>query len=95
MIRAKQEVEEKRQMMIQLQGRINKLKSEEDRTKKHISDARRQSDFIATMREEKARLREEKERLALEQAVRSERQRKQILIEKNEHLQQLKRSKAY
>ena len=50
--------------MIALQGRINKMRAEEERVKRHISQARRQSEFIAKMQEEKQRMREEKERLA-------------------------------
>jgi hypothetical protein len=42
-------MEEKRQNLIALQGRINKMRSEEDRAKRHISLARRQADFISTM----------------------------------------------
>ena len=41
MIRVKNEVIEKREMMIQIQGRINKMKSDEERTKRHIAMARR------------------------------------------------------
>jgi hypothetical protein len=66
MIRAKQDVEEKKLMMNRLQARINKLKTEEFKTVKSIQDAKRMSDFIAQMREEKAKKREEKEKLALE-----------------------------
>ena len=36
MIRVKNEVQEKREMMIQIQGRINKMKSDEERTNRHI-----------------------------------------------------------
>ena len=46
MIRAQHEVEEKRHHLIALQGRINKMKSEEEKAKRHISHARRQSEFI-------------------------------------------------
>ena len=64
MIRVKNEVHEKRDMMIQIQGRINKMKSDEERTKRHIQMARRQSDFIIKMQLEKDRKREEKVKLA-------------------------------
>jgi hypothetical protein len=49
MIRVKNEVNEKREMMIQIQGRINKMKSDEERTKRHIAVTRRQSEFILKM----------------------------------------------
>lgn len=64
MIRAKREVEEKTQMMIQLQARINKLRTVDDKTKRNLQEAKRQADFIATIREEKARKRDELERIA-------------------------------
>ncbi len=51
MIRVKNEVVEKREMIIQIQGRINKMKSDEDRTKRHIAMTRRQSDFIVKMQQ--------------------------------------------
>lgn len=37
MIKAKNEVESKRHMLVALQGRINKMKTEEERTKRHIA----------------------------------------------------------
>jgi hypothetical protein len=46
MIKAQHDVEEKRLHLIALQGRINKMKSEEEKAKRHISHARRQSEFI-------------------------------------------------
>ena len=58
--------------MIQIQGRINKMKSDEDRTKRHIQMARRQSDFIIKMQQEKDRKREEKLRNAHELAEKEE-----------------------
>lgn len=69
MIKAKQEGEMKKNMMIKLQARINLLKSQEDVTKRHIQEAKRQSQFISAIREEKARIREEKEKIAMEQAI--------------------------
>ena len=53
-------------MMIQIQGRINKMKSDEERTNRHIQMARRQSDFIGKMQMEKDRQREERMRNAQE-----------------------------
>ena len=41
MLRVQHEMEEKRQHLIALQGRINKMRSEEERAKRHISIARR------------------------------------------------------
>lgn len=52
-------------MMIKLQARINKLKTQEEIVKRKMYEAKRQSDFISTMREEKARIREEREKHAI------------------------------
>ena len=48
------------------------MKSDEDRTKRHIQMARRQSDFIIKMQQEKDRKREEKLRNAHELAEKEE-----------------------
>jgi hypothetical protein len=82
MIRAKHEQEEKRQMMIELQGRINKMRSEEERTKRHIAEAKRKSNFIASMKEEKARIREEKIKHEIEVANKEKEIKKKALHEK-------------
>lgn len=81
-------------MMIQLQARINKLKSEEDSTKRKIQEAKRQGQFIATMREEKAKMREERERKAMEQAIEVERARRRIVEERTVLQHQLRQSKV-
>jgi hypothetical protein len=62
MLRAKHEANEKRMQMLQLQARINKLKEVEERAKRNHSEAKRQSEFILQMKEEKAKKRQEKER---------------------------------
>lgn len=93
MIRVKNEVVEKREMMIQIQGRINKMKSDEERTKRHIAMARRQSDFIVKMQKEKEREREEKIRLAMENAEKEEQARRKLIQDRriqNEQLHKMK-----
>jgi hypothetical protein len=42
------------------------MKSEEERTKRHIAQARRQADFIASMQVEKRKMRQEKAKNILE-----------------------------
>jgi DNA repair exonuclease SbcCD ATPase subunit len=78
MLRVQHEVEEKRQNLIALQGRINKMRSEEDRAKRHISLARRQADFISTLQAEKQRARDEKARLMQEQVRKEEESRRRL-----------------
>lgn len=79
MIRVQHEVEEKRQNVIALQGRINKMRSEEDRAKRHISLARRQADFISTMQAEKQRARDEKAKFIQDQVRKEEESRRKLL----------------
>ena len=84
MLKAKQDAEEKRQMMVQLQARINKLRTQEDKTKGNIAEAKRQSEFIAVMRDEKSRKREEKMRIENEQIYRENEIKRKIQKERDE-----------
>ena len=84
MLKAKQDAEEKRQMMVQLQARINKLRTQEDKTKRNIAEAKRQSEFIAVMRDEKSRKREEKMRIENEQIYRENEIKRKIQKERDE-----------
>jgi hypothetical protein len=90
MIRAKRQVEEKTNMMIQLQARINKLRTVEDKTKRNMQEAKRQADFISQIREEKAKKREERDKIAIEQASQAMISHRKIQEERNDHLKQLK-----
>lgn len=93
MIKTKQEVEEKRLQVIQLQARINKLKAMEDQAKRHMQDAKRKTEFISTMRDEKAKKREDKDKQAMEEAMKAAISKKKIQEEREAQLKQLKHSK--
>jgi|LauGreDrversion4_2_1035121.scaffolds.fasta_scaffold371934_2 hypothetical protein len=58
------------------------MKSDEERTKRHIAMARRQSDFIVKMQKEKEREREEKIKIAQENAEKEEQARRKLIQER-------------
>lgn len=75
-----------------MEARIKKLQLEEDKAKKRIGDARRQQDFIQSMKVEKQKLREEKLKHYQEMNQREEYNRKKINEERKKQKDQIARS---